>query len=43
MIVTIIVNDDFSVNLYKNDELFLYMKIKSRWGKLIGKIPKTSF
>lgn len=41
MIVTIIVNDDFSVNLYKNDELFLYMKRKSRWGKLIGKIYNT--
>ena len=38
MIITIIVNDDFSVNFYKNENLFLYMKRKSKLGKLIGEI-----
>lgn len=38
MIITVIVNDDFSVNFYKDENLFLYMKRKSKLGKLIGEI-----
>ena len=38
MIITIIVNDDFLVNFYKDENLFLYMKIKSKLGKLTGEI-----
>ena len=38
MIITVIVNDDFSVSFYKDENLFLYMKRKSKLGKLIGEI-----
>ena len=38
MIITVIVNDDFLVNFYKGEELFLYMKRKSKLGKLTGEI-----
>ena len=38
MIITVIVNDDFSVSFYKGEELFLYMKRKSKLGKLTGEI-----
>ena len=41
MIITVIVNDDFSVSFYKGEELFLYMKRKSKLGKLIGEIYNT--
>ena len=41
MIITVIVNDDFSVNFYKDEKLFLYMKRKSKLGKLIGEIYNT--
>ena len=30
--------DDFSVNFYKDEKLFLYMKRKSKLGKLTGEI-----
>ena len=38
MIITVIVNDDFSVNFYKDEKLFLYMKRNSKLGKLTGEI-----
>ena len=38
MIITVIVNDNFSVNFYKDEELFLYMKRKYKLGKLTGEI-----
>ena len=41
MQITVIVNDDFSVNFYKDEKLFLYMKRKSKLGKLIGEIYNT--
>ena len=41
MIITVIVNDDFSVSFYKDEELFLYMKRNSKLGKLIGEIYNT--
>ena len=41
MIITVIVNDDFSVSFYKGEELFLYMKRKSKLGKLTGEIYNT--
>ena len=34
--------DDFSVNFYKDEKLFLYMKRKSKCGKLIGEIYNAS-
>ena len=38
MIIKVIVNDDFSVSFYKDENLFLYMKRKSKLGKLTGEI-----
>ncbi len=41
MKITVIVNDDFSVSFYKDEKLFLYMKRKSKLGKLTGEIYNT--
>ena len=38
MIIKVIVNDDFSVSFYKDENLFLYTKRKSKLGKLTGEI-----
>ena len=41
MKIIVIVNDDFSVNFYRDEKLFLYMKRKSKLGKLTGEIYNT--